>query len=107
LVVVEDIKEAKLADGTVKETIFEEKYSDQTFEMAHGFSTGMNYLNLFNAKTQASFSHMDSKYDKISQGMFAVVASMEKRMEKTDKNIESLLKILAQKKNEMEKLLIA
>ena len=99
LVIVEDIKETELAQGTIKETIFKEKYSDSNAEMAQGFSTGMNYLNHFNTKTQASFVHMDEKYDKISQGMFAVVASMEKRMEKTDKNIESLLKILAEKKS--------
>lgn len=97
MVVVDGIKETKLAQGTVKETIFREKYGDSNFEMAQGFSTGMNYLNHFNVKTQTSFAHMDTKYDKISQGMFAVVASMEKRMEKTDKNIESLLKILAKR----------
>lgn len=99
LVVVESIEETELAQGTVTETIFKEKYSDSNAEMAQGFSTGMNYLNHFNTKTQVSFVHMDEKYDKISQGMFAVVASMEKRMEKTDKNIESLLKILAEKKS--------
>lgn len=98
LAVVEDMKETELAQGTVKETIFKEKYGGTNAEMAQGFSTGMNYLNHFNTKTQASFAHMDEKYDNISRGMFAVVASMEKRMEKTDKNIESLLKILAEKK---------
>ncbi|MBU4452157.1 MAG: hypothetical protein KJ851_05170, partial [Nanoarchaeota archaeon] len=50
------------------------------------------------ANTQASFKHMDEKYDKISQGMFSVVGAMEKRMEKTDKNIEALLKVLVEKK---------
>ena len=97
LVFVEGIKEAELPQGTIKETIFREKYSDSNSEMAQGFSTGMNYLNHFNTKTQSSFAHMDENYDKISQGMFAVVDSMGKRMEKTDKNIESLLKILAEK----------
>ena len=102
---VENIMEAQLAEGTIKESVFEEKYSDSTAEMAQGVSTGMNYMNLFRAESHVNFNqmnsnfkHMDTKYDKISQGMFAVVASMEKRMEKTDKNIESLLKILAEKK---------
>src|SRR3989344_5067750 len=105
LINAEHIEEKQLAQGTVKQTGFEEKYSDSTAEMAQGFSTGMNYMNLFRAESQTNFNRVDGnfknineKYDKISQGMFAVVASMEKRMEKTDKNIESLLKILAEKK---------
>lgn len=116
LINVEHIEEKQLTQGTVTQTIFEEKYSDSTAEMAQGFSTGMNYLNYFNSKTQSSFAHMDEKYDKISQGMFAVVSEIknsidktvtsneernktfETRMEKTEKNIESLLKILAEKK---------
>ncbi len=106
LIDVEEIKEMQLAEGTVAQTIFEEKYSDTNAEMAHDFSTGMNYMNLFRTESQtnfnrmdANFNRMDVKYDKISQGMFAVVASMEKRMEKTDKNIESLLKILVKRKS--------
>ncbi len=106
LISVENVLEKQLAQGTINQAGFEEKYSDSTAEMAQGFSTGMNYMNLFRAESQtnfnrmdANFKHMDEKYDKISEGMFAVVASMEKRMEKTDKNIESLLKILAEKKN--------
>ncbi|MCK4555561.1 MAG: acylphosphatase [Candidatus Aenigmarchaeota archaeon] len=102
---VENIMETQLAEGTINESIFEEKYSDSTAEMAQGFSTGMNYMNLFRVESHANFNrvdtnfnHMDAKYDKISEGMFAVVANMEKRMEKTDKNIESLLKVLTQKK---------
>ncbi len=105
LICVENVRETQLGEGTITQTIFEEKYSDANAEMAQGFSTGMNYMNLFRAESHvdfnqmdANFRHMDVKYDKISEGMFAVVASMEKRMEKTDKNIESLLKILAEKK---------
>lgn len=62
-------------------------------------------LNLLRTDTQASFKHMDEKYADISKAMLAVVVSIEERnktfedrMEKTEKNIESLLKILAQKK---------
>ncbi|MFH1472739.1 MAG: acylphosphatase [Nanoarchaeota archaeon] len=142
LIDVEDIKETQLAQGTIKQTTFEEKYSDSVAEMAQGFSTGIKYLNRLDANTQASFKqldantqssfnrldantqasfkqldantqssfnrldantqasfkHMDEKYDKISQGMFSVVGAMEKRMEKTDKNIEALLKVLVEKK---------
>src|SRR3989338_3808977 len=105
LIHIEHIKEKQLTQGTITQTIFEEKYSDSTAEMAQGFSTGMNYMNLFRAESQTNFNRVDGnfknineKYDKISQGMFAVVASMEKRSEETDKNIESLLKILAEKK---------
>ncbi len=127
LIEVEDIEETQLAQGTIKKKFFEEKYSDLKAEMSQGFSTGMGYmnllreetqlnlnrfreetqsnLNLFREETQTSFKHMDQKYDKISQAMFAVVNGIEERnktfesrMEKTDTSIESLLKILAQKK---------
>ncbi|MBU4246699.1 MAG: acylphosphatase [Nanoarchaeota archaeon] len=98
LIDVEEIKETHLAQGTINDTTFWEKYNESVSEMAQGFSTGMNYLNCFNVNTQASFKHMDEKYGKISQGMFLVVEAMEKRMEKTDKNIEALLKVLTEKK---------
>lgn len=56
-------------------------------------------------ETVTRFDRLDKKYDKISQAMFEVVTAInernktfESRMEKTDKSIESLLKILAQKK---------
>lgn len=116
LIDVERIEVTQLAEGTVTQTIFEEKYGESSAEMSQGFSTGMNYINLLGvkmdenfkilggkvdsgfAKTAERFDRMDEKYDKISQGMSEVVISMEKRMEKTDKNIESLLKILVQKK---------
>ncbi len=116
LIYVEDIKEIQLAQGTIKQTHFEEIYDDPSAEMSQGFSTGMSYMNLFRIDTQAnlnllrtetkaSFEHMDEKYDLISKGMLAVVEIIEERnktfeirMEKTEKNIESLLKILADKK---------
>lgn len=48
----------------------------------------------------------DGKYDAISKAMFTVVESIEnrnktfeRRIEKTEKNIESLLKILAHKRS--------
>ncbi len=92
LIDVEDIKEIQLAQGTIKQTHFEEIYDDPSAEMSQGFSTGMSYMNLF-------------RYDLISKGMLAIVEiieernkTFESRMEKTEKNIESLLKILADKK---------
>lgn len=136
-----DIKEKRLPDGTVKEKNFKEIYDEPSAEMSQGFSTGIKYMALFNKETQAnlnlfrtetksSFEHMDEKYDKISQAMYAVVEELEERnktfenkiekivlsnnetnkvfesrmekiesrMEKTGQNIESLLKILAEKK---------
>lgn len=171
LIDVEEMKVKQLASGTIKQTIFEEVYGDAVAEMSQGFSTGMNYMNLFREEnqknlnrstveikdainhsgveikdainhssveiketinrsgeeaqknlnlfrvetqenlgllrtdTQASFKHMDEKYDAITQAMLAVVNSIEERnrvfesrMEKTDKNIESLLMVLSQKK---------
>lgn len=48
---------------------------------------------------------MDKKYKLISEGMFAIVNELKEtnkelgeRLEKTDKNIEVLLKILIEKK---------
>ncbi len=187
LIEVEDIKETQLAQGKIKKKFFEEKYSDSKAEMSQGFSTGMNYMNLFRAESRANFGELDKtmnrvdntinkmdntidtfraesqanfgkldetmnrvdntinkmdntidtfraesksgmeqinkttsglknetvtrfdrldkKYDKISQAMFEVVTAInernktfESRMEITEKSIESLLKILAQKK---------
>lgn len=59
-------------------------------------------------KMDDNFKDMDKKYKLISDGMFAIVSelketnkSFEKRIEKTEKNIEELLKILvSQKKDE-------
>ena len=117
LIVVEGIKEKKLARGKIKQKNFEEIYDEPSAEMSQGFSTGMKYINLFNNDTQAnlnlfrsetnaSFDRMDGKYDAISKAMFAVVEEMEERnktfesrMEKTEKSIESLLKILVEKKS--------
>jgi hypothetical protein len=119
LIYVEDIEDTQLAQGTIEQTgtDFEEIYDDPSAEISQGFSTGMSYMNLFRIDTQAnlnllrtetkaSFEHMDEKYDAISGGMFAIVKiieernqTFENRMEKTEKNIESLLKILADKKS--------
>lgn len=113
LIEVEKLNEKRLPQGTIQQTTFDAIYDDNaTAEIAQGFSTGMNYLNStklelseFRNDTKKSFTDMDKKYDKISQAMFAVVASIEdrnktfeNRMEKTEKNIESLLKVLVQKK---------
>ena len=123
LICVEDLTETHLSSGTVTEEIFEEKYGDMNAEMAQGFSTGMNYLNLIGIKVESGFENLgtkvdagfektserfdvlDEKYDRISQVMFAVVSEIketnkvfESRIEKTDKNIESLLKVLIEKK---------
>jgi len=65
-----------------------------------------NNLELLRIETNDNFKKMDEKYDAISKGMFAVVERLEKRdemfeakMENTEKNIESLLKILTEKKS--------
>ncbi len=113
LIDVEDIKEKELKKETIKQTKFIEIYGDLNAEMSQGFSPGMNYLNLFREDTNKNFARMDEKYNAISEGMFAVVneiietnkvfenkiEKIESRMEKTDQNIESLLKILAEKKS--------
>jgi len=63
-------------------------------------------------ETNENFGKMDVKYEAISKGMFAIAEAIDKRlekleernevvdtrMEKTDKNIESLLNILIQQK---------
>jgi hypothetical protein len=66
----------------------------------------MKYINLLRSETKENFHHMDEKYDVLSKAMFAVIEEMEERnktfenrMEKTEKSIESLLKILVEKKN--------
>ena len=117
LIDVEEITEKILEQGTIEEKIFKEIYDEPNAEMSQGFSTGMKYMALFNRETQENltrfrtetnqnFERMDKKYDDISKGMFAVVdeikamnKTFESRMEKTDKSIESLLKILAEKKS--------
>ncbi len=113
LINVEDIEEIQLAQGTIKQPIFEEIYDDSIAEMSQGFYTGMNYINLFRKETGESFERMDEKYHIISQSMLAVIDKIEERnktfesrieiteksVEKTEKNIESLLKILVEKKS--------
>lgn len=117
LIVVEGMNEKKMAQGKIKQKTFEEIYDEPSAEISQGSSTGMRYINLFNNNTQenlnllrsetkSSFQRMDEKYDAISQAMFAVIEEMEERnktfenrMEKTEKSIESLLKILVEKKS--------
>ena len=55
--------------------------------------------------TNRNFKHMDEKYDKISDAMLKIVDKIEERnllfesrIEKTEKNIETLLNILAREK---------
>ncbi len=67
-------------------------------------STNKN-LELLRIETNNNFKDLDIKYKLISEGLFAVVdeiketnRSFEKRIEKTEKNIEELLKILVEKK---------
>ena len=102
----------------VKKTVIKRDNGiNESSEMSQGFSTGIKYINLFNndtqenlnllrSETKSSFHRMDEKYDAISKAMFAVVEEIEERnktfenrMEKTEKSIESLLKILVEKKN--------
>ena len=106
LIVVEGMNEKKLARGKIKQKTFEEIYDEPSAEMSQGFSTGMKYINLLRSETKENFHHMDEKYDVLSQAMFAVIEEMEERnktfenrMEKTEKSIESLLKILVEKKS--------
>ena len=56
-------------------------------------------------ETNNNFNELDIKYKLISEGMFAIANELketnkifEKRIEKTEKNIEELLKILVEKK---------
>lgn len=69
-----------------------------------GISLGSKIDSLRN-ETNNNFKEMDGKYKLISEGMFAVAnelketnKSFEKRIEKTEKSIEELLKILVDKK---------
>jgi acylphosphatase len=69
-------------------------------------------IDSFKTETADNFGKMDKKYDKISDNMFAIVGEMkitnklfeerskvtDIRMEKTEKSIEELLKILVGKK---------
>lgn len=62
-------------------------------------------IDTLRRETGENFERMDGKYDAISKAMFATVEAIEKRnqilemrMEKTEKNIESLLNILIQQK---------
>jgi len=105
LIDVKEVKEKTLKKGTVKQKYFEEIYDMQSAEMSQVSSTAMKYLNFFREDTNKNFAGMDEKYTAISEGMFAVVNEIKKtneefgnRIEKTEKNIESLLKILAEKK---------
>lgn len=57
------------------------------------------------SKMDENFKDLDRKYKLISEGMFAIINELketnkmfEKRIEKTDKNIEELLKILIEKR---------
>ena len=61
-------------------------------------------IDLLRSETTENFKEMDKKYKLISDGMLAVVKELkrtnetfEKRIEKTEKNIEELLKILVEK----------
>lgn len=56
-------------------------YDESIAEMSQGFSTGMSYMNLSREENKANFKDMDEN------------------IERTEKNIESLLKILAEKKS--------
>ena len=68
-----------------------------------GFSMLGEKVDSLRIETTENFTKMDIKYDAISKGMFAIVdeikesnKSFEKRIEKTEKNIEELLKILVE-----------
>ncbi len=105
LIDVEDIKESVLKAGTVDYNGFREKYNDHVSEMAQGFSTGMNYMNLFIKQTKEEFDVLNGKYHVISETMGKLVEQWEKerefsqqRFEQNEKNIQELLKILLHKR---------
>jgi acylphosphatase len=74
-------------------------------KMDTGFMKLGEKVDVLRTETNENFKHMDIKYDEISKGMFAIVDIIEKRnqifekrLEKTEKNIEKLLEILIDKK---------
>ena len=79
---------------------------EQTNNIVQGGQKIDKDLNTLRTDTNENFKRMDTKYDAISKGMFAVVdiiekrnQTFEKRLENTEKNIEKLLEILIDKKN--------
>lgn len=73
-------------------------------KMRNLFLKNIETLTLFRKETNDNFKKMSERQDKCFQLMFDVIEkfeernkSFETRIEKMDKNIESLLKILTQK----------
>lgn len=101
LIEVEKIISTPIEQGTIKQTTFKVAHGDLNTEIFEGNITGINYLNLFREDTNANFDKMDEKYHVISESMLSVVVEIQKtnerfahRIEKVEKNIESLLIIL-------------
>lgn len=107
----EIISEKSLPIGTIKEKFFRVIAGDIRDELLESNFAGINYLNLFRKDTNRNFEKMNVKYEAISKGMFGIIDKMKEtnklfeerskiadmRMEKTEKSIEELLKILVNK----------
>ncbi len=114
LIDVENIIEKDIEATEIKENGFREKIGDPAKEIAQGLSTGMNYINLFRKDTSDNFKILDVKYGAISTAMAEVIkntterdqlfenkfVSIEKSVEKSNKNIENLLQILSKQKKD-------
>lgn len=75
------------------------KKIDENFEILGGKIDG------FRNETNQNFQRMDEKYRKLSEAMFTLIDRIEKRqqsfeehIERIDKNIETLLEILAKER---------
>jgi acylphosphatase len=104
LIEVEKIISTPIEQGTIKQTTFKVVHGDLNTEIFEGNITDINYLNLFREDTNANFDKMDEKYHVMSQNIHAVIIEIqrtnegfERRIEKVEKYIESLLLILTEK----------
>ncbi|RLG15251.1 MAG: hypothetical protein DRN71_01830 [Candidatus Nanohalarchaeota archaeon] len=95
----------------IKSKGFHEKYGDTNKEMAQGFSTGMNYMDLFRKDTISRIDKLDNKYGVLATNMHNISTTMsgmvgewqserkfnEKRFAQHENDIKVLLKILTEK----------
>ena len=96
----------------IKAKGFHEKYGDTNKEMAQGFSTGMNYMDLFRKDTISRIDKLDNKNGVLATNMHNISTAMgsmvgewqserkfnEKRFAQHENDIKVLLKILTEKK---------
>ena len=109
---VTNIKDKYINPISIKTKGFHEKYGDTNKEMAQGFSTGMNYMNLFRNDTINRIDKLDKKYGALATNMHGISTAMgsmieewqnerkfnEKRFEQSEKDIKQLLNILTKQK---------